>query len=272
MGTLYIVGTPIGNLEDMTFRALRVLGEVHRIAAEDTRQTIKLLNHYEIAKPLVAYHKHNEKACSEKLLTLLTAGESIALVSDAGMPLISDPGSFLVQACRKEKIPIEVIPGPNAALCGLVLSGLDTRAFTFRGFLGKSNKEIKEGLAKITASEETSVLYETPHRLLKTLELLETHLPERQISISREITKKFEETKDGSAAELRVWFAEHPPKGEFVLVIEGKKKKALDFSDFSIEEHMALFLNQGYDEKAAMKAVAKERGVSKRDVYNKIKR
>lgn len=271
-GKLYIVGTPIGNLEDMTFRAVRILGEVDKIAAEDTRQTIKLLNHFEIKTPLAAYHKFNEQAASEKLVAELKTGVNLALVSDAGMPLISDPGYILVKTCREEGIPMEVIPGPNAALCALVLSGLDTRRFRFLGFLGKSAKEIKAGLREISESQETMVLYESPHRLLKTLAKLAEALPERLMSISREITKRYEETRTGTAAELLAWFTEHPPKGEFVLVIAGGEEISEDFSKLSLADHLARYTAEGLDEKAAMKAVAGDRGIAKRDVYNALKR
>ena len=190
-GKLYIVGTPIGNLEDITLRALRVLEEVDVIAAEDTRHTVKLLNHFELKKHLLAYHQHNEQSGSEKLLEFLTAGKNIALVSDAGMPIISDPGSVIVSRCNEAGITVEVVPGPNAGLCALVLSGIDARAFTFLGFLGKQNKEIREGIEKIAASENTVILYETPHRLVKTLEAMVQVIPDRKMSISREITKKY---------------------------------------------------------------------------------
>ncbi|MEG0377132.1 MAG: 16S rRNA (cytidine(1402)-2'-O)-methyltransferase [Eubacterium sp.] len=276
-GTLYIVGTPIGNLEDITLRALRVLGEVDMIAAEDTRHTIKLLNHFEIKKKLIAYHQHNEQSGGEKLLELLLEGQNIALVSDAGMPIISDPGSVIVKLCMENAVPVEVIPGPNAALCALVLSSLDAKVFTFMGFLGKQNKEIKAGIEKIKASQQTMILYETPHRLVKTLEALAEALPNRRMSISREITKRYEETRVGTTTEHLNWYRENPPKGEFVLVIEAnegiEQSEALkDLVELSIEEHLAHYTDQGMPEKEAMKQTAKDRGVSKRDIYNAVKR
>ncbi len=274
-GKLYIVGTPIGNLEDITLRALRILKEVDVIAAEDTRHTVKLLNHFEIKKHLLAYHQHNEQSGSEKLLELLAEGKDIALVSDAGMPIISDPGSVIVSRCNEAGIPVEVVPGPNAGLCALVLSGIDARAFTFMGFLGKQNKEIRGGIEKIAVSENTVILYETPHRLVKTLEAMVQVIPDRKMSISREITKKYEETRMGTVQEHLDWYAENPPKGEFVLVIEGGDGLPSDSQDLtalSLDEHMAHYEDQGMGEKEAMKQVARDRGVSKRDIYNLIKR
>lgn len=274
-GKLYIVGTPIGNLEDITLRALRILEEVDMIAAEDTRHTVKLLNHFEIKKHLLAYHQHNEQSGSEKLLEFLTEGKNIALVSDAGMPIISDPGSVIVSRCNEAGIPVEVVPGPNAGLCALVLSGIDARAFTFMGFLGKQNKEIREGIEKITASENTVILYETPHRLVKTLEAMVQVIPDRKMSVSREITKKYEETRMGTVQEHLDWYSENPPKGEFVLVIEGGDglpAGSQDLAALSLEDHVAHYKDQGMGEKEAMKQVARDRGVSRRDIYNLIKR
>lgn len=274
-GKLYIVGTPIGNLEDITLRALRILEEVDMIAAEDTRHTVKLLNHFEIKKHLLAYHQHNEQSGSEKLLEFLTEGKNIALVSDAGMPIISDPGSVIVSRCNEAGIPVEVVPGPNAGLCALVISGIDARAFTFMGFLGKQNKEIREGLEKIAVSENTVILYETPHRLVKTLEAMVQVIPDRKMSISREITKKYEETRMGTVQEHLDWYSENPPKGEFVLVIEGGDglpAGCQDLAALSLEDHVAHYKDQGMGEKEAMKQVARDRGVSRRDIYNLIKR
>ncbi|MBU4541095.1 16S rRNA (cytidine(1402)-2'-O)-methyltransferase [uncultured Acetobacterium sp.] len=278
-GKLYIVGTPIGNLDDISIRGLRVLQEVDLIAAEDTRHSIKLLNHFEISKKMVAYHQHNEQQSSEGLIELLKQGQNIALISDAGMPLISDPGSVLVKSCVENEIALEVIPGPNAGLCGLVLSGLDTRSFLFLGFLGKENKAVKEGVKRIEASEFTVVLYESPHRLPKTLEILDQHgLGHRQMSISREITKRYEETRYGTIGEHRHYYQEHNPRGEYVLCIEGRTADegnaaaGLELESLSLEEHLEYYLNTGLPEKEAMKAVAKDRNISRRDVYNAVKR
>ena len=278
-GKLYIVGTPIGNLDDISIRGLRVLQAVDLIAAEDTRHSIKLLNHFEISKKMVAYHQHNEQQSSEGLIELLKQGQNIALISDAGMPLISDPGSVLVKSCVENEIALEVIPGPNAGLCGLVLSGLDTRSFLFLGFLGKENKAVKEGVKRIEASEFTVVLYESPHRLPKTLEILDQHgLGHRQMSISREITKRYEETRYGTIGEHLCYYQEHNPRGEYVLCIEGRTADegnpatGLELEKLSMEDHLAYYLGEGLPEKEAMKAVAKDRNVSRRDVYNAVKR
>ena len=278
-GKLYIVGTPIGNLDDMSIRGLRVLQEVDLIAAEDTRHSIKLLNHFEISKKMVAYHQHNEQQSSEGLIELLKQGLNIALISDAGMPLISDPGSVLVKNCVANSIELEVVPGPNAGLCGLVLSGLDTRSFLFLGFLGKENKAVKDGVKRIVASADTIVLYESPHRLPKTLEILDQHgLGHRQMSISREITKRYEETRYGTIAEHWHYYQQQSPRGEYVLCIEGRTAEegnapaGLELESLSLEEHLAHYLGEGLPEKEAMKAVAKDRNISRRDVYNAVKR
>lgn len=278
-GKLYIVGTPIGNLDDMSIRGLRILKEVDLIAAEDTRHSIKLLNHFEIKKKMVAYHQHNEQQSSEGLIDLLKQGQNIALISDAGMPLISDPGSVLVKNCVEQGIAMEVIPGPNAGLCGLVLSGLDTRQFLFLGFLGKENKAIKEGLKRLKDSEVTTVIYESPHRLSKTIDILvNDDLGHRMMSISREITKRFEESRYGTIQEHQAYYKEHTPRGEYVLCIEGRTQgegspgQNMDLNAMSLEEHLAVYINDGMAEKDAMKQVAKDRGISKRDVYNAIKR
>lgn len=273
-GKLSLVGTPIGNLEDMSFRAIRTLKEADRIACEDTRQTIKLLNHFEIKNRLEAYHKYNEQKESDRLIELLKAGEHIALVSDAGLPIISDPGSVIVRRCREEGIDVDVIPGPNAGLSALMLSGLDARDFRFLGFLGKSSKEFRQGIETIVNSDATVILYESPHRIEKLLAALAEAVPDREISISREITKKFEETLHGTAAELLALFEEKKPKGEFVVVISGAdpQEKTLSLSELSVEDHMDHYLKEGLSEKEAMKQVARDRGVSKREIYNQIKR
>ncbi len=263
----------------MSIRGLRVLQEVDLIAAEDTRHSIKLLNHFEISKKMVAYHQHNEQQSSEGLMQLLKQGQDIALISDAGMPLISDPGSVLVKSCVENDIALEVVPGPNAGLCGLVLSGLNTRSFLFLGFLGKENKAVKEGLKRIEASEFTVVLYESPHRLSKTLEILDQQgLGHRQMSISREITKRYEETRYGTIKEHLHYYQEQSPRGEYVLCIEGRTADegnaaaGLELESLSLEEHLEYYLNTGLPEKEAMKAVAKDRNISRRDVYNAVKR
>ncbi len=273
-GKLTLVGTPIGNLEDMSYRAVRALKEADRIACEDTRQTIKLLNHFEIKNRLESYHKYNENKESEKIIEYLKKGENVALVSDAGLPVISDPGNILVRRVREEGLSVEVVPGPNAGLSALMLSGLDAGSFLFIGFIGKSNKEFREGIERVKNSPDTVILYESPHRIIRLLEALRDAVPEREISISREITKKFEETVQGTAQELLTRFEEKPPKGEFVVIISGRSededKEA--FEALTVEEHVARYVAEGLSEKDAMKRAAKDRGLSKREIYNEIKR
>lgn len=278
-GKLMIVGTPIGNLEDMSIRGLKALETADLIAAEDTRRSIKLLNHFKIRKKLTAYHQHNEQQSAGKLIVLLSEGQNIALITDAGMPLISDPGAVLVRQCVKLGIEIEVIPGPNAGLCGLVLSGLDVREYLFLGFLGKEKKAIDRGVEKITKSEVTVVLYESPHRLSKMLEILVNKgLGHRQMSISREITKIYEETRYGIIKEHAEFYKENEPQGEFVMCIEGKtQEEILAHHDIGLcalspREHLDHLIKMGLNEKEAMKQVARERGVSKREIYNEVKR
>ena len=275
-GTLYIVGTPIGNLEDMSFRGIRILKEVDFIAAEDTRHTRKLLSYYEIETPMTAYHKFNEKEICGRLIERLINGENVALVSDAGMPIISDPGHVLVAACQKANVDVRVVPGPNAAICAVALAGMDVRRFCFMGFLSKKNKTFREELEDIAKSAVPSVIYESPHRIVKTLEAVKALMPERTICISREITKQHEETLSGNAERLLDIFAEKQPKGEFVVIIDGAKEKFKP-DDISAlcegdpEDHLKYYTSLGMDEKEAMKKVAKDRGISKRDVYRLLK-
>ncbi len=275
-GTLYIVGTPIGNLEDMSFRGIRMLKEVDLIAAEDTRHTRKLLSYYEIETPMTAYHKFNEKEICGRLIERLINGENVALVSDAGMPIISDPGHVLVAACQKANVDVRVVPGPNAAICAVALAGMDVRRFCFMGFLSKKNKTFREELEDIAKSAVPSVIYESPHRIVKTLEAVKALMPERTICISREITKQHEETLSGNAERLLDIFAEKQPKGEFVVIIDGAKEKFKP-DDISAlcegdpEDHLKYYTSLGMDEKEAMKKVAKDRGISKRDVYRLLK-
>ncbi len=277
--SLYIVGTPIGNLEDISLRALETLKKVDLIAAEDTRHSIKLLNHFEITTKMIAYHEHNEHQAAENLVAHLKNGKEIALISDAGMPLISDPGSILIRSCIEAGLSIEVIPGPSAGLSALVLSGLETRQFLFLGFLEKDTKKYKDGIEAIKKSHYTLIVYESPHRLKKTLTKLEkAGLGHRMTSISRELTKRYEETRYGTISEHLLYYLENQPRGEFVLCIEGQsqaEQSALQeekLKYISVEEQFEFFLKEGLPEKEAMKQVAKERGMSRRDVYNQIKR
>lgn len=273
-GTLYLCATPIGNLEDITLRVLRLLKEADVIAAEDTRHTLRLLNHFEITTPMTSYHEHNKLTKGPILIDRLKNGENIALVSDAGMPGISDPGADLVKLCYEEGIPVTVAPGASAAITAVVLSGMDTRRFAFEGFLPSDKKECKEILQKLQTEHRTMVFYEAPHRLLDTLEALsEVFGKERRVTCIRELTKRFEEKRTDTLENHMVYWKENLPKGEFVLVVEGlsleeqKQQQQENWEKISIDEHMALYTAQGMTQKDAMKKVAKERGVSKRDIY-----
>ena len=272
-GTLYICATPIGNLEDITLRVLRVLSEADFIAAEDTRHTLKLLNHFEIKAPLVSYHEHNKAARGPVLLARLQNGESCALVSDAGLPGISDPGADLIRLCLDNNIPVTVCPGASAATMAVVLSGIDCARYVFEGFLphGKHvKKERAARMAAIAVEPRTVVLYESPYRLLDTLSELLAAVGDRQAAVARELTKKFEEVKRGTLSSLLAHFTENEPKGEFVLVIEGASDilpAAPAWANMPIPEHVALYIAAGQTEMDAIKAVAKERGLPKREVY-----
>jgi 16S rRNA (cytidine1402-2'-O)-methyltransferase len=277
-GTLYLCATPIGNLEDITLRTLKLLESVNVIAAEDTRNTLKLLNRYEIKTPMTSYHEHNKIGKGPFLIEKLLAGENIALVTDAGMPGISDPGADLVKLCYEAGVPVTVAPGASAAVVALVLSGLDTRRFVFEGFLPSDKKERRTILKTLQREHRTMIFYEAPHRLLDTLEEMEGVFgAERESAVIRELTKKFEEVRRESIGKQRGYFTENPPKGEFVLVIEGlsleaqKKEAQASWEEISVDEHMQTYLSQGFNEKDAMKQVAKDRGVSKRDIYKDYK-
>ena len=275
-GTLYLTATPIGNLEDMTFRAVRILKEVDLIACEDTRTSLPLLRHYEITTPLTAYHKFNEKEKCAYLTDLLLEGKSIALISDAGMPLISDPGYILVCACREAGIPVTIIPGANAGLSALALSGMDTRRFLFEGFLSQDNKEKAAILASLENETRTAIFYEAPHRLKRTLAALAPSLGCRRIAICRELTKRFETVEVMTLPEAVAKYETEEPRGEYVLVIEGrdpeelKASEAARWEDMSVADHVALYESRGLDRKAAMKAAAADRGVSRRDIYQAL--
>lgn len=274
---LSIVGTPIGNLEDFSVRAVRVLKEADLIAAEDTRNTLKLLNHFEIHTPMTAYHKFNEKTVTGELVQKMQAGAHIALVSDAGMPVLSDPGRILVRACQEAGVPVTAVPGPTASVTAVALSGIDCRHFVFFGFLGKSSKEMRQGIKAVEKSPWPVVLYESPHRLLKILEQMAKQFPDREMSISREITKRYEETRRDTVSGQLAHFTVHPPKGEFVLVVDGNGGKTSEdgrteaLNAGSVADHVAYYLSQGLSEKDAMKAAAKDRGVSKREIYKIVK-
>lgn len=273
MSILYIVPTPIGNLKDVSLRVLEILQEVDRIACEDTRVTAKLLNRYEIKKPLLSYREHNEMEVSEEILRLVEAGETIALVSDAGMPGISDPGEVIIKKAVERGITFNVLPGPSALMNALVASGLSTRRFTYLGFLDKTRKKKREELEEFVEREETLLLYEAPHRILDTLEAVREVFGERQICLSRELTKLYEEHLRGTVSEVLHHYEEKTPKGEFVLVIAGKtkeeKQKELQdqFAHLTIHEHLLQYIEEGYSKKDAVKRVAEERSLPKKEVY-----
>ena len=275
-GKLYLCATPIGNLEDMTFRAIRILQEVDLIAAEDTRNSIKLLNHFEIHTPMTSYHEYNKYDKGRELVQKLLTGTNIALITDAGTPGISDPGEELVKMAYEAGIEVTSLPGACACVTALTLSGLSTRRFVFEAFLPPDKKEHKLALERLKNETRTMIVYEAPHHLLKTLrELLET-LGNRRLTLCRELTKRYEEKKKMTLAQAVDYYRENDPRGEYVLVIAGKSKEEVmqeeqsRWEDLSIEEHMQIYLDQDYSKKDAMKAVAKDRGVSKRDIYQAL--
>ena len=270
-GKLYICPTPIGNLEDMTYRTIRILNEVDLIAAEDTRQTLKLLNHYEINKPLISYHRHNEEIKSEILIEKLKNGENIALVSDAGTPGICDPGEEVIKKCIELGIKIVPIPGACAMINSLICSGIDTKEFTFLGFLPLNKKLRKKKLEEIEKSNKTVIIYEAPHKLETTLKDLQKILnEERKITLAREITKIHEEFIRGNINEI-IQKSENL-KGEIVLIIEGNKESEEENSlnNLTIEEHYKFYENQGFSKKDIIKKVAKDRNMNKNEVYQKF--
>lgn len=275
---LYICGTPIGNLEDMTYRVVRVLSEVDLIAAEDTRQSVKLLNHLDIKTPLTSYYEHNKDVKGPQLIKLLQEGKDIALVTDAGMPGISDPGEDLIKLCYENNVPVTVVPGPTAVVTALVLSGLNSRSYIFEGFLPRNKKQRAEVLERLVDESRTTVFYEAPHHLVDTLDSIYKTVGDRNIAVARELTKKHETVNRGAVGEVLEYFKENEPKGEFVLVLEGKDKekikedKIASFEEMTIEEHFNMYIEQGMSEKDAMKQVAKDRGIGKRDVYAYIKK
>jgi len=266
-GILYLVATPIGNLEDMTLRAIRILKEVDLILAEDTRNTLKLLNHFEIKKPLVSYHRHNEEIKVDNLIEKLKKGENIAVVSDAGTPGISDPGEVIVKEAIKNNIEVIPIPGACAGINALIASGLDTKEFVFIGFLPLNKKLRKEKLKEIEKETKTIIVYEAPHKLKNTLEDLKTIVQNRKVVLAREITKIHEEFIRGSIDEIIS--KSDNLKGEMVILIEGAKFKAkeTELDKISLEGHYELYKNQGLDKKEIIKKIAKDRGVSKNEIY-----
>ncbi|WP_294156046.1 16S rRNA (cytidine(1402)-2'-O)-methyltransferase [uncultured Clostridium sp.] len=272
-GKLYLVPTPIGNLKDITLRALEVLKESDIIAAEDTRQTLKLLNHFEIKKPLISYHKFNEQSKGNEIIDLLREGKTVALVSDAGTPGISDPGSVIVEKCIAENLDFEVLPGATAITTALVYSGIDTTKFLFRGFLPRENKERRVITDELLNSQETLIFYEAPHRLVDTLSYLLDTFGDRNIAVCRELTKLYQEIFRAKLSEAIQHFTDNKPRGEFVLVLEGKKledikeEKKREWIDLSIEEHILKYIKDGINKKEAIKLVAKDRELPKNEVY-----
>ena len=276
-GTLYLCATPIGNLEDMTFRVIRTLKEVDLIAAEDTRNSIKLLNHFEIKTPMTSYHEYNKIEKGHKLVEKLLNGTNIALITDAGTPGISDPGEELVKMCYEAGVPVTSLPGAAACITALTLSGKGTRRFCFEAFLPTDKKERQDVLKELTEETRTMIIYEAPHRLVKTLKELGGVLGEdRKITVLRELTKKHETAFRTTLGEAVEYYSANAPKGECVLVLEGKSRELIRqeeqerWEEMSIPEHMEHYMNQGIDKKEAMKRVAKDRGLGKRDVYKAL--
>lgn len=270
-GILYLIPTPIGNLEDITYRALRILKEVDMIAAEDTRQTKKLCNHFEIKTFLTSYHEHNKEGSGKKLIEELESGKNIALVSDAGTPCISDPGYELVVTALERGIHVISLPGANAALTALIASGLNPRNFYFYGFLNRNKKEKKKELETLKNMKSTILFYESPHRLKETLQCLLEVVGNRQIVLARELTKKFEEYIRGSIEEVLQWAQVEEVRGEFCVLVEGTTEEQVEIQEWeswSILEHVNYLMEGGQSSKDAIKNVAKERGIQKREVYN----
>ncbi len=275
-GTLYLCATPIGNLEDMTFRCVRILKEVDIIAAEDTRNSIKLLNHFEIKTPMTSYHEYNKIEKGYKLVERLLNGENIALITDAGTPGISDPGEELVAMCHEAGITVTAVPGPAACITALTISALPTRRFAFEAFPPTDKKERQRILESLKDETRTIVMYEAPHRLVRTLEVLKETLGNRRISICRELTKRHETVFLTTIGEAIAYYEANEPKGECVLVIEGKsadeliREEQAQWEELSVAEHVDMYMKKGMSKKEAMKQAAKDRGVSKRDIYQRL--
>lgn len=275
-GILYLCATPIGNLQDMTPRVIEALRSADLIAAEDTRNSIKLLNHFEIHTPMTSYHEYNKVEKAYTLIEQLQAGKNVALITDAGTPAISDPGEVLVKMCQDVGITVTSLPGPAACITALTLSGLSTRRFCFEGFLPADKKEKTEVLEECREESRTMIFYEAPHHLKRTLQELYGVLGHRRITLCRELTKKFENIMPTTLEGAIAFYEENEPRGEYVLVIEGKsreqKKKEAQaaWEEMSVAEHVQMYEAQGMDKKTAMKQAAKDRGISKRDVYQSL--
>lgn len=275
-GMLYLCATPIGNLEDMTFRVLETLQSVDIIAAEDTRNSIKLLNHFQIKTPMTSYHEYNKVEKAHYLIGLMQEGKNVALITDAGTPAISDPGEVLVALCQEAGIRTTSLPGAAACITALTLSGLSTRRFCFEGFLPSDKKERKAVLEELIKESRTIIIYEAPHHLRKTLRELLDILGNRKMAVCRELTKKFETVMPTTLEEAVGFHEENEPRGEYVLVIQGKspeekrEEAALEWKEMPIKEHMKYYESQGIDRKKAMKLAAKDRGIGKREVYRML--
>lgn len=273
-GALYLVGTPIGNLSDISQRALKVLGDVDFVAAEDTRNSGKLLSYFGIRKPLVSYFEHNKRERGEEITSRIQNGESCALVTDAGMPAISDPGEDIVKLCAEKNIPVFVIPGPSACVSALALSGLSTSKFVFEGFLSTAKAERRKALEKLKSETRTVIIYEAPHKLRDTLDDIYKMLGQRRISLCRELTKINEEVLRTTLSEAIAYYGQTDPRGEYVLIIEGASEESVKsdsfFADMSVEEHFSHYLDLGMSKNDAVKAVARDLGVSKSEIYGKV--
>jgi 16S rRNA (cytidine1402-2'-O)-methyltransferase len=275
-GTLYLCATPIGNLEDMTWRAVRILQEVDLIAAEDTRNSIKLLNHFDIHTPMTSYHEYNKIEKGRALVKRLLEGTNIALITDAGTPGISDPGEELVRMCQEAGVPVTSLPGACACVTALTISGLPTRRFCFEAFLPTDKKERRAVLEELKEETRTTIIYEAPHRLVKTLKELLEELGNRRLTICRELTKKHETAFATTLQDAVIFYEQQEPKGECVLVLEGRSRASMEeekqkgFQEMSLSEHMKIYEDQGMDRKEAMKQVAKDRGVGKREIYQAL--
>ena len=275
-GKLYLCATPIGNLEDITYRVVRTLNEVDLIGAEDTRNSIKLLNHFDIKTPMTSYHEFNKYDKAKQLVEMMKEGKNIAIITDAGTPGISDPGEEVVRQCFEAGIQVTSLPGPAACITALTMSGQKTRRFCFEAFLPKDKKEKVAVLEELKNETRTIIIYEAPHRLARTLKELRETLGNRQLTLCRELTKKYEEADKTTIDQAIEKYNEKEPRGEYVLVIEGKSQEEIQeenkqkWESMTIDEHMEYYISQGNDKKSAMKLVAKDRGVSKRDIYNQL--
>lgn len=277
MGILYLVATPIGNLEDMTYRAVRILNEADLIAAEDTRNSIKLLNHFDIRTPMTSYHEHNKYDKADELVAKLLSGQNIAVITDAGTPGISDPGEELVKKCYEAGITVVPVPGACAAVNGLIASGQPTRRFAFEAFLPADKKERRAVLEELSDETRTVIIYEAPHRLVKTLEELYDRLGERELTVCKELTKKHETFLKTTLSQAVVYYTANEPRGEYLLVIKGRTHEEIardaieKWEEIDVFDHIRMYMDKGMDKKEATKQVAKDRGVSKREIYEYAK-